>query len=217
MAIWWKGSGLKTRLLHPAEDGWEYRLGIHTQGFVASNSDPRSPTWQGHYLPTSYRDLFKLLKHVDLGPEDVFMDLGCGLGRTVFVADWLGARRSIGVEIDPSFAQACRDNLARRRRASQGTSQGIDFIEAPAQEIEHAQTSVLFMFHPFGRGTLEQVLARLRESVERTPRRLRLVYHNPVFDDTLAASGFLRQTDHWKATSAWTPGSMRYAASFWEA
>ena len=110
-----KGAGFKTRLLNPRDEFWDRRLGVRTLGFLPAVGAPGSATWQGHYVPTPYNKLIASLRHVAIGSEDVFVDLGSGLGRTVFAASWLGARRAVGVEIDTSLTEAARANLARFR------------------------------------------------------------------------------------------------------
>jgi SAM-dependent methyltransferase len=200
-----QGTGVKTRLLNPHEEWCDRQLGIRTFGFAPAVGEPDTPQWQGHYQPSQYRDLYKMLRHADVGAGDVYMDLGCGLGRTVFAADHLGASRSVGVDINPEMIAACRDNLAR----CNGPRGTIEFIEAPAETVPQDDTTVLFMFHPFGAGTLKTVIDVLGEAHRRRPRRLRIVYYNAVYDELLGASGFLTRSGHWPATKG------GYPASFW--
>lgn len=206
-----RGSGLKTRLLHPHDELWDRRLGISTFGFIPAVGEPDNEAWQGHYQPTSYKDLFRMLGHVGAGPDDVYVDLGCGLGRTVFAAHRLGVRRAVGVEVDGALVRACRANLAR----SGAEPAAVQFVEGFAQDFAHPETTLLFLFHPFGRGTLQTVLDRLGRDLQARPRHFRLVYFNAVSDDLLAGCGYLRRTDRWVAGSDWSPSTGRYDASFW--
>jgi SAM-dependent methyltransferase len=189
-----RGGGLKSRLLNPVEEMWDRRLGVRTFGFLGMVGEPGARDWRAHYVPVRYKRLFAALRHVGLGADDVFVDLGCGLGRTVFAASWLGARRSLGVEIDPGLVQQARRNLAAGRLAGRD----IEFICQPAQEFTPAGVTVLFMFHPFGAGTMEQVVQQLDAELDRAPRRLRVVYENPIHAAVLEASRHLRPTGRWK-------------------
>ena len=206
-----RGSGVKTRLLHPHDEFWDRRLGIGTFGFIPAVGEPSNEAWQGHYQPTSYKDLFRMLRHVGIGADDVYVDLGCGLGRTVFVAHRMGARRAVGVDVNGPLVRACRANLVR----SGADPAAVQFVEGFAQDQAHTDTTLLFLFHPFGRGTLKTVLDRLGEDLSAAPRRLRLIYFNAVSDDVLEGSGFLRQTDRWVAGKGWSPSTGDYDASFW--
>lgn len=206
-----RGTGLKTRLFHPYDEYWDRKLGIRTFGFNPATGTILDPAWQGHYQPTPYRDIVASLRHAGVGPGDHYVDLGCGLGRTVFVAAWLGADRAVGVEIDQRLAAQCRANAQH----SAFSAQRVEFVCAPAQTCNHDDTTVLFMFHPFGSGTLQQVLDRLGQAQRARPRRLRIVYLNPVFDDVMKASGFLSLADHWPAKPRRATSSGAYAVSFW--
>lgn len=206
-----RGTGLKTRLLHPHDEWWDRRLGIETFGFIPAVGEPDNAAWQGHYQPTSYKDFFRMARHVGLGPDDIYVDLGCGLGRTVFAAHRLGARRSVGVEVNAPLVRACRDNVVRSRV----DPVAVRFVEGYAQDQPQTDTTVLFLFHPFGRGTLKTVLDRLGSDLAAAPRRLRVIYFNAVSDDLLQGSGFLRCTDRWIAGKGWAPTTGDYDASFW--
>lgn len=190
-----RGAGLKSRLLNPGEELWDRRLGVRTFGFLQMVGEPSARDWRAHYVPVRYKRLLAALRHVGLGAGDVFLDLGCGLGRSVFAASWLGAKRAIGVEIDPGLVEQARRNLAGSKLAGRD----IEFICQPAQEFVPSGVTVLFMFHPFGGGTMEQVIQQLDTELDRAPRRLRVVYENPIHASVLEASRHLRPTGRWKS------------------
>jgi hypothetical protein len=59
---------------------------------------------------------------------------------------------------------------------------GIDRIKATYRD------NVMFMYHPFDIIVLTQVLANLRSSLLQSPRKIWLIYHNPVDDEVLGSS-----------------------------
>jgi len=79
-----KGKQLKTRLLNPKDEFFDLLLGIKTFSYKKHANDRQDPVWKGDYEPTNYKDIFALLKNVKLGPQSVFIDFGCGLGRALF-------------------------------------------------------------------------------------------------------------------------------------
>lgn len=206
-----RGKGLKHRLLHPHDEFWDRRLGVRTLGFLPAVGTVADANWQGHYVPAPYRDVFSLLRHAGVGRDDVFVDLGCGLGRVVFAASQLGARRAVGVEIDSSLAAQCIES-GRRGGYDQYR---VEFVCAPAQTYRHSDTTVMFMFHPFGAGTMREVISGLDAALDANPRQLTVVYLNPVFDELLLGSRHLRRIEHWPARQATRFRGARYAASFW--
>src|SRR4029079_11898688 len=104
------GRGIKTRLLNPYDAYWDWRLGVHTFGHHPASGSEGESNWRLHYTPTPYSDIFQLLEMASLTEGDVFVDLGSGLGRAVFAASLMGARRSIGIEVVPDLCAKAAEN-----------------------------------------------------------------------------------------------------------
>src|ERR1019366_10180781 len=141
-----RGKSYKDRLLNPHDEFWDRRLGVRTFGYHPAMGDPGDNDWRVHYTPTPYSDIFRLLRMVGLRSDDVFVDLGSGMGRTVFAASWLGARRAVGIEVVPELCDKAKQNHKQSRLASRD----IEFICTNAQGYRNPDITVLFMFHPFG-------------------------------------------------------------------
>ena len=199
------GTGLKTRLLHPHDAFWDHRLAIDTVGYKPDRGLHSDPDWRCHYSPTAYREIFRMLTHAQLGPNDVFVDLGCGLGRAVFAASQLGARRAIGVEIDEELADGARAN----QRHSRLKERDIEFECLGAEAFTPTDCTVVFIYNAFGAGTLQAAVDHLTADVARNPRDVRIVYFNPTFDTVLERSPALTRFDHW------TKPPERHPVSFW--
>src|SRR5262249_23036375 len=118
-----RGRGYKDRLLNPHDELWDRRLGVRTFGFHPASGRPEGD-WRLHYTPVPYRDMFRFLRIIELSSDDVFTDLGSGLGRAVFAASWTGARRAIGVEIVEHLCEKAEEN----RRQSRLANRDIKFI-----------------------------------------------------------------------------------------
>ena len=115
----------------------------------------------------------------EVGPADVFLDIGCGMGRVLLEAG-IGYpfARVEGVELVPAFAYVARSVLARNsRRLRCGawrvvTSDVVDY--AVPDDV-----TVAFLYDPFTGSLFDAAMARLEESVARASRRLRVVYVTP--------------------------------------
>ena len=147
------GAGIKGRLLRPQDELTDRWLGIRTFGWRPHVSNEHDPHWQVEYVPCPYAVLRRVMQRVEIGPGDVFVDLGSGMGRAVFAASWHGAGRAVGVEIDPILASAARHNLSHSRLRGRP----IEFVESRAESYPQDDTTVLFLFNPFGAGTLASV------------------------------------------------------------
>jgi ubiquinone/menaquinone biosynthesis C-methylase UbiE len=68
------------------------------------------------YVPTPEAVVEAMLKAAKVGPNDVVYDLGCGDGRIVVsaVRDF-GAKRGIGVDIDPERIREARENVKQAK------------------------------------------------------------------------------------------------------
>ena len=180
-----RGTELKTRLLNPHEEYWDRKLGVRTFGYHPGG-DLNDPARSNYYMPTSYADLLKVFRRARLGSNDVFVDLGSGMGRAVFLASYLGVKEvdRTGVGAEPArFAEA------NRRR---GDWSNVEFHLGDARKTIFPEVTLLWMFNPFGPAIMEEMLAKLRE--KRTGR-LRIIYLNPLHDDELERAGWLTKVE----------------------
>jgi len=203
------GMGIKSRLLNPVDFLWDLRMGVKTFGYKPAQGKPDSPDLRVHYTPTPYRILFKILRRVKIDSQDTFLDLGCGLGRAVFAASWSGAQKSVGVEIDAELtagAQATYENSHMKDR-------NIEFVCTSAETFNLHDATVIYMFHPFGSGTMRKVIQTLEQNLKKRPRKLRIAYLNPIHAKIIDAATSLRRLDEWSGQKG---GGKNHPVAFWE-
>lgn len=211
-----RGQGIKTRFRNPYDAFWDWKLGVETFGYHPASGVEGDSDWRLHYTPTPYSDIFRLLKMVGLSKDDVFVDLGAGLGRAVFAASWLGAGRAIGIEVVQNLCDRALENT----RHSVLSHDRVDFICTHALNYRHGDTTVLFMFHPFGEETMRQVIhdigvARIGIEGADRKRQLRIIYMNPVFDRVLEQSGWLERYGRLPPKARWFSTANSYFISLW--
>lgn len=209
-----RNRNLKARLTQPADELWDRRLGVQTFGHHPGSGKPGDREWYMHYIPSSYRDVFDTLGRAGLGPDDVVTDLGSGLGRVVFAAAWAGARRAEGVELIEWLAKAAEANRAR----STLKDRDIRFIHSDARAHDFTQTTLLYMFHPFGDAIVGEVLEKARADRRKagSTQPLRLAYVNPVANAVLEQSGWLRHVETVPAMPQRWSSADHYETSFWQ-
>jgi precorrin-6B methylase 2 len=204
------GKGYKTRLLNPHDEFWDRRLGVHTFGFRPGTGSGDTPNWQVHYTPAPYSSIFESLQRAGLGKDDVFTDLGSGMGRAVFAASWMGAKQANGIEILPDLAETAEQN----RRKSKLSNRSINFTCANARDADLGSTTVLFMFHSFGADTLAIVL----QSFERQRgANARIVYMNPVFNEAVKEQGWLKRCELIKPAKRLISTTTNWDVAIWYA
>jgi predicted RNA methylase len=142
------------------------------------------------YEPSGWLDLRRILRPDDVGPDDVFADLGSGKGRVVLQAARYPFRRVIGVELSEDLTAIARRNLATIRGRQ---CEEIELVTADVLEFEIPDDlTVVYLYNPFRGELFGQVLAKLIESVDRAPRPMRVIYRTPVEREQIAATGRFR-------------------------
>ena len=123
------------------------------------------------YQPTPARLILKLVETADFRQDDVFYDLGSGLGQVVLLVNLLGNVRAVGIEFEPAYCEYALQ-CARALNLS-----AVEFVAADVREADISDGTVFFMYTPFEGKMLEQVLERLR--VEATGRTIRIYTYGP--------------------------------------
>jgi SAM-dependent methyltransferase len=165
----------------------ERRLGLHSSGLIPIETMIRD--WQGNhdYAPTSFRAFraFMVAVEVENGRE-VFVDYGCGMGRTLALASEYPFSRVIGVEVSPYLADIARRNIANYR--GRRLCEDIQVWNGSADQFEIPEdASIFYFFNPFHGQTLANVFDKISRSLEANPRRLQIIFNNPVHFEKLAA------------------------------
>jgi len=113
------------------------------------------------YHPTPARVILALIEHAHLQADDVFYDLGSGLGRVALLVGLLTAAQAKGIEYEPAYC-AYAQELADSLRLSR-----VAFLNVDAREADYADGTVFFLYTPFTGRLLQAVLAKLAEEARR--------------------------------------------------
>ncbi len=146
------------------------------------------------YAPSDWLAVRQALKRLDVTPEDVFVDYGCGLGRVLITAAELPFRRVIGLELTQELTARAQANLERNRSRIRAGAVELVTADAAAWDIPPDLT-VAYFFCPFIGEPFFTVVDRLIASVDQYPRPLRIVYNLPVEHSFLIRTGRMRVLD----------------------
>jgi hypothetical protein len=127
------------------------------------DDDPRLPSGCVPYLPSSVESLLRVVERASIRADDVFVDVGAGVGRAGAFVHLVTGASVIGVEIQPRLVAASRE-LAARLGISRWTC-----VEGDAAEVASSLTagSIFFLYCPFGGERLTKLMASL-EAIART-------------------------------------------------
>ena len=185
--------GIADVALSRVQDRWfDFRNGTDTCAMVALDELAIDSPNRRHgvaYAATCAADFDHVLHTLVLPRGRVFVDLGCGKGRTLLLASLHPFARAVGVEFSGELCEVARSNVTAFR-ARHPAACDIDVVEADAAERPVApDEDVFFLFHPFRPVVLERALANLAASARARPRPLWLIYNNPEHADLVEHSG----------------------------
>ncbi len=96
---------------------------------------------------------------LNLSPEDILYDLGCGDARVLIEAVRTTGCRAVGIELDPAVAAIARANVAQS-----GVGARIRIVEGDATEykypLSHATAVFLYLYSPL----IAELLPKIKTS-----------------------------------------------------
>ncbi|MDB4901996.1 MAG: Histone methylation protein [Mucilaginibacter sp.] len=123
------------------------------------------------YQKTPARIVFELVEKAHIVKEDVFFDLGSGLGQVVNLVNLLTGITVKGIEFEPAFCDYARDCAAGLNLHN------VTFINVDARKADYSEGTIFFMFTPFKGEMLQEVLEILRK--ESLLRKIKIITYGP--------------------------------------
>jgi SAM-dependent methyltransferase len=146
------------------------------------------PDWN-YYAPSGWLWIKRALRGLGVGPGDVFVDFGSGKGRVVYqAARSFRFKRVVGVEVAEAFNAVARTNIEANRHRLKCRDVELVTIDAAQYPIPPDMT-VAYFYNPFGGDVFRAVLRNIVDSLDRAPRRMYVIYANPLMADELLATG----------------------------
>lgn len=159
-------------------DRWqEWRLGIETSGIVDFRELGLGEECES-YEAIDYASFAHILGRIATGPNDAFLDYGCGMGRATILAARRPFHRVIGVELSARLCMIAEKNLqvVQRRLACHE----VVIVNADATQFAVPEdVSVVWLFNPFFGEVMNKVAGRIRESLEAVPRPITIIHVIP--------------------------------------
>jgi SAM-dependent methyltransferase len=174
---------------------FEWRFGIRSEAVIDVDELGLGNPQYRLYAPTDYRSFRRVLDSLRIQPgEDVFVDLGCGMGRALILAATLPFQRVLGVELSADLAATARSNV--QRALPRLRCRRVEIVEADATDFAMPlDVTIVYMYNPFCGEALAAVLDKLRESFRQRPRLLRVVCKVPIasqFESDVRRDAWLR-------------------------
>jgi hypothetical protein len=194
-----------------AEYDWEHR--VNTTSAAVGWRDRLLGVFHSPYQPTE-----PVLFHEMMGAlfgqtgfafaDFTFVDLGSGKGRTLLMASDYPFRRIIGVELLPALNLVAGENLGKYRSDSQKCFATESICADATEFVFPAAPILLFLFNPFPETGLRRVLKNLERSLREHPRKVYVIYHNPLLEHVLDESSMLKKILGTRQYLLWGSGDL---------
>ena len=139
------------------------------------------------YQKTPGRIVLEMVDKAGLTGDDVFYDLGSGLGQVPLLVNLLSSVRAKGVEVEPAYVR-----YSEQSTLALGI-QNVTFVEADVRAADLSDGTVFFLYTPFTGGMLAEVLEKLRKQSER--RVIRVFTYGPCTVDA-SRQDWLSRKEH---------------------
>ncbi|MEO7174543.1 MAG: hypothetical protein ABI002_02055 [Saprospiraceae bacterium] len=107
------------------------------------------------YQKTPARVVLELSKKVKR--DDVFFDIGSGLGQVVILVHLMSSATAVGIEFEPSYCSYAKD------LAIQYDLSSIEFLNEDARMADYSTGTIFFLYTPFIGQMMQDVLALLQK------------------------------------------------------
>ena len=141
------------------------------------------------YMPASYDLLENFFSRINLKEYHHFVDIGCGKGRAICVAASFGAKKITGVELSKDLYVSAKENLTETKKKYPDLKYEVYNNDAFYFKIEK-DVDCIFMFNPFDETIMSGVLENIKASLQKNPRKITVIYINPLQKHLFLESGF---------------------------
>ncbi len=158
------------------------------------------------YYPTNLDVLLDVFSTRDIEKDDALFDFGCGKGAILSVAHQMGFAKCGGVEYTKEIYDKLVNNIAKMTDVSCALTgyetiiDGISLFNADAASLKNVLDDYNWftLFNPFGLDKTNEVIRNILSSVERKPRKIHILYAEPMGHDVIVSSNCFMKTKEYK-------------------
>ncbi|MBK7884210.1 MAG: class I SAM-dependent methyltransferase [Chitinophagaceae bacterium] len=170
----------------------EKKLKIHTTGIDKLKSLDKKDIDISHatiYMPVSYTIIGGALNYLSSNNKNHFLDIGCGKGRAMCMAAHKGFKKITGIDFSKELCNKATDNLTITKKIISDINFKIFNNDAFYFEIPD-DVDCIFLFNPFDEIIMSGVVENILISLEKKPRKLFVIYANPLHKELFIGAGF---------------------------
>lgn len=141
------------------------------------------------YMPAGYDMLEAVFEEISKFDLKHIVDIGCGKGRAICVAASYNFTKLTGIDFSKELCLACEENLKNIAPNFPALNYKVINNDAFYFEIP-ADADCIFLFNPFDETIMSGVIQNIEKSLRKFPRKLFVIYLNPVFKKSFIEVGF---------------------------
>jgi SAM-dependent methyltransferase len=166
-----------------------YRLRMTYRGIDLRGANPAdlglSEDRSAGHRDSGGPDLDRILKGFSISRSDSVLDIGCGKGGAMLTLAKYPFARVDGLELSPQLVRIAQHNL-ERMHISNATLFCCDALNF--SELDHY--NYFYMYNPFPEIVMRPMMDNIVSSFRRLPRKVTLIYKNPVSHGVVVSKGF---------------------------
>lgn len=117
------------------------------------------------------------------------LDFGCGKGRVLVVAAHYGFKSITGIDFSRILCIETEANIEKAAAIFPSVDFNVICADASSYKIESYQ-NCFFFFNPFDEVVLLKVVKNILSSLKDFPRKIFIIYINPIHKDIFLSAGF---------------------------
>ncbi|HEY6900799.1 MAG TPA: methyltransferase domain-containing protein [Puia sp.] len=162
-------------------------LDVFVNGLLTNDAIPavqiRHDPEMVFYQKTPVRIILEMCAQGEFKAEDVFFDIGSGLGQAVLLVHLLCGVSARGIEYEPAYCKYAQNSASKLKLKN------VTFIQADARGIDYSEGTIFFMYTPFEGAMLQEMLDKLQNEAQK--RAIRIFTYGPC-SATVARQSWLR-------------------------
>jgi SAM-dependent methyltransferase len=135
------------------------------------------------HKPSGGSYLARVLTHLEIPSGSRIVDFGSGKGGAVFTLAKFPFEEILGVELSKRLIRIAESNIEKTG------VRNVHFVCCDAGRFRDLDRFThVYMYNPFPRTVVKEVVQNLAASLARVPRTLTIIYYYPVCDDVIMES-----------------------------
>ena len=155
--------------------------GIDTEGIVELPQLGIDKDVGSRQESTPLNHISKIMRTLEMTPNDVFIDMGSGKGRIMLAAGRYPFKGIIGVDVSDELNKICARNIQKMKSRLRCK----DFVNITSNVIDYSipdDATFVFFFNPFKLDVMNAVINRVKESVNLYHRLVTIIWYNPKYE-----------------------------------